>query len=83
MRNITKIALAVAIPILYNTGPFLTVAMEKYIAGYDQNQAALVNHISSNFGEEFGFNLGHRIFYNDDNFHETAHFLAPFTHATA
>ena len=53
--------------------PFSTVAMEKHIAGYDKKQAALVNSLSAvPVLYDVGFHLGHRFFYDDQNFIETA-----------
>ena len=61
------------VALVTNASSFSTVAMEKYISGYDKEQAAVVNSLSAvPVLYDLGFGLGHRIFYDDQNFVETA-----------
>lgn len=59
--------------LITNASSFSTVAMEKYLSGYDKNFAAFVNSLSATPGlYDLGFDLGHELFYNDSNFMRTA-----------
>jgi len=61
------------VALVANASSFSTVAMEKYISGYDKKQAAVINSLSAiPVLYDLGFSLGHRIFYGDQNFIKTA-----------
>jgi len=79
MNKNTKRALGIgALVLATNLSAFSTVAMQKHIMDYSKEKAALTNYIGSNFTgakpgiEDIGLNLGHRVFYGDDNFVGTA-----------
>jgi hypothetical protein len=56
-----------------NMSSFLTVGMEKHITGYSKEQAAVVNALSAvPILYDIGFDIGHEIFYDDQNFMQTA-----------
>lgn len=58
--------------LLSNASSFATVAMEKGISGYSREQAAFINSLHAvPFLYDIGFNLGHLVFYGDDNFLKT------------
>ena len=72
-KAISYIAKVGLVAIVANASSFSTVAMEKYISGYDKEQAAVVNSLSAvPVLYDLGFGLGHRVFYDDQNFIKTA-----------
>jgi len=61
-----------SILLITNLSSFSTVAMEKSIANYSKEQAAVVNSLSSiPFVYDIGFGFGHKIFYGDNNYIKT------------
>ena len=56
-----------------NAMSFSTVAMEKHISGYSNERSAVTNSLSAvPLLYDLGFDLGHRFFYGDKNFIDTA-----------
>ena len=71
-EGIDKAKKAGLVLLVTNLSSFSTVAMERYISGYSKEQAAFINSLSAvPCLYDIGFNLGHQIFYDDDNFLKT------------
>lgn len=71
------LAKALGVILATNASSFSTVALERYVGQRDAKQAAVANYLQDTQGVvgplyHPGFVLGHRVFYNDNNFRETA-----------
>lgn len=72
-NTLRKIAIGGLILVTTNLSSFSTVAMEKYISKYSNETSAVTNAFSSvPILYDIGFSLGHKVFYNDANFMQTA-----------
>src|SRR3989344_1351400 len=55
---------------LSNCSSFTTVALEKY-RGYSNEQAAFMNHLTTDFINQPGYSIGHKFFYEDSDYRKT------------
>jgi hypothetical protein len=68
--KLAKIALVATLAT--NVSAFSTVAMEKYISKMSNEQSAVINSLNAvPFLYNPGYLLGHKIFYDDENFLRT------------
>ncbi len=76
ISNICKVGLVLLVT---NASSFATVAMEKKISGYSEEQAAIVNSLNAvPILYDLGYELGYRTFYGNRNFVRTAEKITGF-----
>ena len=72
-KAVSNIKRAGLVALITNANAFVTVGMEKHVSQYDKRTAAAINALSAvPLLYDIGFSLGHKLFYDDQNFITTA-----------